>query len=288
MFVLGHLVCGHESRTFPDLALDEGEEGLAALLPDMISCHDWGYHRAWRLVGADRQADLIVAHMIGDAVVHFGDRWRGDHRKRGWAYRRMGLVTRRYDEFFTHAEHAGWRPAGRTRDSRRGWAHTLVEYSIDQWLADRRDLTRAFLAVGAAARQTERKMSWLLDLVASHAIEPSKPLATQPLRYCGALARARTPDEFHLRGLALKFGLREDAEVLDWLRGWLRAIWQAVGEEEMRQVLRDLVAALADPVGHNYPLEIAAAAKLGGPPASRWSGLSTVAGGTGERGADEP
>lgn len=287
MFVLGHLVSADEARVFPELSLGEGEQGLAAMLPDMLSCHDWGYSDGWRLCGAGIQSELVVAHMIGDAVVHYGPRWRGDRHKRGWAYVRMGQVTRRYDEFFTHAEASGWRTPGLARDSRRGWAHTLVEYSLDQWLADRRDLSRAYATVSAAATDvltgaTNGGLDWVHDLVATHAITPSKPLATQPLRYCGALSRARTPDEMHLRGLALKFQLTEHDEVLDWLRGWLRGIWQAVGDAELSQVLRDLRDAVADPVRHDYPLELAVAASLEAEPRPRWPGLVEAGGGTGE------
>src|SRR6185437_13469165 len=81
-----------------------GELGLALMLPDLLSCHEWGCPQAWSLAGAGTQADLVVAHMIGDAVVHYGRHWQGHERKRGWAYCRMGLVTRRYDEFYTHVE----------------------------------------------------------------------------------------------------------------------------------------------------------------------------------------
>ncbi|WP_205315355.1 hypothetical protein [Nonomuraea lactucae] len=247
----------HESGAFPDVALDEGELGMAAILPDLLSCHDWGYTHAWSLVGAGTQAELVLAHMLGDAVVHYGLHWQGHERKRGWAYLRMGLVTRRCDEFYEQAEQSGWREPGLLRDSRRGWAHTLTEYAIDQWLCDRRDLTTLFERVRAAALDTAADLSWVHDLVTEHVITPSKPIETQPYRYCGALSRSTRPDEFHLRGLAVKFHLAETPESLDWIRGWLRDIWRAVGEDEMSDVLRGLSDATADPVRFGYPLEIA-------------------------------
>jgi len=258
VFVLGHLVSLHESKAFPELALHEGEHGMTAMLPDLLSCHDWGYSQAWALAGAGIQAELVLAHMLGDAVVHYGVQWRGHERKSGWAYRRMGLVTRRYDEFHAYAEERGWRPAGLPRDSRRGWAHTLVEYSIDQWLADRRDLSVMHRQVKEAAEATAADLAWVHDLVAQHVITPSKPIESQPYRYCGALTRSTEPDEMHLRGLALKFQLAESPDALRWLRGWLRAIWQEVGEEEMADVLSSLARAGADPVRFGYPLEISA------------------------------
>lgn len=257
MFVLGHLITVHESGAFPELDLRDGEFGMIAMLPDLISCHDWGYSASWSLAGAGVQAELVVAHMLGDAVVHYGQRWQGHERKRGWAYRRMGIVTRRYDSFHEHAEQCGWRERGIPRDSRRGWAHTLVEYSIDQWIADHQDVASLFEHVRSSACDTAADLSWVHSLVEQHVITPSKPIETQPYRYCGALSRSQGPDEFHLRGLAVKFQLNETAECLSWLRGWLREIWMTVGEDEMLDVLKSLADVTADPIRMGYPLEIA-------------------------------
>jgi len=270
VFVLGHLISAHRSGAFPDVDLRNGELGMAAMLPDLLSCHDWGYSVSWSLAGAGPQADLVLAHMIGDAVVHFGQRWQGRDRKRGWAYVRMGIVARRFDEFHEYAERLGWRQPNLPRESRRGWAHTMVEYSIDQWISDRSDVTALFEHVRSSALDTARDLSWVSDLVEQYVIRPSKPIETQPYRYCGALSRSEQPDEFHLRGLASKFLLTETAECLSWLREWLRTIWMTVGEDEMSDVLRSLVEATADPVRFGYPLEIAdLVARLGANP-SRW------------------
>jgi hypothetical protein len=278
VFVIGHLLSLHESRAFPELALEDGEQCLAAMLPDLLSCHDWGYTEAWSLVGAGVQAELVLAHMVGDAVVHYGQTWQGHERRSGWAYRRMGLIARGYDGFFEHAEACGWRAAGLDRDSRRGWAHTLVEYTVDQWLADHHDLTAMHHHVRAAATRSLAEMSWVNDLVNTYTIVPSKPLTTQPYRYCGALARTTQPDELHLRGLALKFGLCEEPEALDWLRSWLRGIWQAVGDFEMNAVFRSLATVTADPVGHGYPLDLAALSAIPMPGDPRWRIPATSSG----------
>jgi hypothetical protein len=273
MFVLGHLVSAHESGAFPDVDLLGGEFGMAAMLPDLLSCHDWGYSASWSLAGAGTQAELVVAHMLGDAVVHYGQIWRDRDRKRGWAYVRMGVVTRRYDEFYEHAQLHGWREPDAPRESRRGWAHTMVEYALDQWLADRREVTELFERVRASASDTARDLSWVTDLVEQHVITPSKPIPTQPYRYCGALSRSQTPDEFHLRGLAVKFHLAETPECLSWLRGWLRHIWTTVGEEEMSDVLVSLSETTADPIRFGYPLEIADFVATGAAGFDRWPNL---------------
>jgi hypothetical protein len=264
------MVSLHESKAFPEFDLYHGEHGMSVMLPDLLSCHDWGYSKAWALVGAGARAEMVLAHMLGDAVVHYGERWRGQQRKSGWAYLRMGLLARRYDEFHTYAEEHGWREAGLPRDSRRGWAHSMVEYSIDQWLADRRDLSVMHQQVRASAAAVAADLSWVHALVEQHVITPSKPIESQPYRYCGALTRAAAPDEIHLRGLAVKFHLSEEPAALQWLREWLRAVWQQVGDDEMRDVFASLVRVSADPVRFGYPLEIAALATLPAGDSGRW------------------
>lgn len=262
MFALGHLHTIMESRAFDEIDVLDGNRGLVIMFPDMVGCHDWGYEHSWALAGAGLHAELIIAHMLGDAVVHYGHRFNGLQRKSGWAYIRMGIVAQGYEDFFNTAEAVGWRQPGLARDSRRGWAHTLIEYSIDQYLADRHKCDDLWAAVKAAANFTESDFTWVHELVAEHVIIPSKPIETQPARYCGALTRSTQPDEIHLRALALKFELSETPECLEWLRAQLRAVWEAVGVDEMQDVLASLSQVVADPVALGYPLRLRQTAVL--------------------------
>jgi hypothetical protein len=262
MFVLGHLRTIIESRAFDEPDVLNGNRSLVAMFPDLVSCHDWGYERSWDLAGAGLHAELVIAHMLGDAVVHYGSQYNGFQRKSGWAYLRMGLVARRYDEFFSTAEAEGWRESGQVRDSRRGWAHSLAEYSIDQYLADRYGCGQLWEVARSAASATARDLGWARTLIAEHVITPSKPFETQAPRYCGALVRAAQPDEMHLRGLAVKFRLAEHPDCVEWLRAQLRAIWMAVGEDEMETVLTSLRQVVADPLALSYPLRLREAAGL--------------------------
>ncbi len=262
MFVLGHLRTIVESRAFDEPDVLNGNRSLVTMFPDLVSCHDWGYEHSWDLAGAGVHAGLVIAHMLGDAVVHYGNRYDGLRRKSGWAYLNMGLVTRHYDEFFSMAEAEGWRESGQPRDSRRGWAHTLVEYSIDQYLADRYGCGRLWEVAQSAASATVCDLGWVRTLIAEHVITPSKPFETQPIKYCGALIRADQPDEMHLRGLALKFSLAEHPDCLEWLRVQLRAVWAAVGADEMETILASLRQVVADPLSLGYPLRLHQAAVL--------------------------
>jgi hypothetical protein len=96
-------------------------------------------------------------------------------------------------------------------------------------------------------------------------VVPSKPVASQPERYCRAVARARQPDEIHLRGLAVKFGLVETDEALDWLRGWTRGIVDSLGEAEIRAVVAEVAEVVADPAAAGYPVRLGDAAGIPDP-----------------------
>jgi hypothetical protein len=268
VYVLGHLRTVIDSGAFDESDVLGGDRSLVTMFPDLVSCHDWGYERSWDLVGAGPHAELVIAHMLGDAVVHYGRTFSGLHRKSGWAYLRMGLVARRYGEFFAVAESAGWREPGLPYDSRRGWAHTLIEYSIDQYLADQVGCEALWAAAQSVARSTALDLGWVHALIAEHVIRPSKPIESQPLRYCGGLIRATQPDEMHLRALALKFGLVEHDDCLEWLRAQLRDVWVTVGAEEMETVLASLRQVVADPLELGYPLHLHQTAVL--EQATRW------------------
>lgn len=256
MFLLGHVVTIAKAKKFPDVDLLAGEHVISVMLPDVIACHDWSYRRGWAFAGGSVFADLMCAHMVGDAVVHHGTRWKKDRKKVGWAYQHMGIVAAGYGPFFAHAEACGWRSPFAGRDSRRGWAHTMVEYSIDQWLADSEALDSLHSSAVSAAQETLQDPDWIKEVVENLGVETSKPLESQPSRYCGAIARASQPDEFHLRGLALKFGLAETDEVLDWLRCQLREVVRRIGPSEMGDVVAGLATAVASAIELDYPINV--------------------------------
>ena len=86
----------------------------------------------------------------------------------------------------------------------------------------------------------------LAPLLEELGAEVSKPFPAQPSRYLGVIARAEEPDEFHLRGLAAKLGLRQDVPVLDGLRSLLRSVIAGVDAEELDDLIRRLTTVLED------------------------------------------
>lgn len=130
----------------------------------------------------------------------------------------------------------------------------MIEYSVDQYLADTLNLDPLFIDIRDSFIALEQKLDWLGATVREFGIETTKPYPQQPLRYSGIIARARTPDEFHLRGLAAKFGLEPKDEVLSKFRNMLRAVIRSLGKEEMSRIVDDLTNVLANPATYDYPL----------------------------------
>jgi hypothetical protein len=256
MWVLGHICTTGHLKAFADIELAAGEGLFELTFPDLVNCHQWGYDACWG-IGNDRTGRLIKAHMIADAVIHLGRDWTTPGRKTGWAYRRMGVVSRLYDPFFEEAASNGMlvSPDSPRRDSLRGWAHTMVEYSLDQYLCDTRDLGAVFLALRQTFARLSERLDWVRATVDELGVYTKTPFPEQPLRYVAALTRADEPDEFHLRGLTTKFGLHETPEVLCWLRAIQRHIIEVVGGEEIEAVLAAVSEVLEDPARYHYPVD---------------------------------
>lgn len=256
MFVFGHLCTTADSRVFRKVNIQEGEGLLGLMFPDFVACHDWAYQSSWALQPDNITAQLIKAHIIEDAVIHFGPVWSVPNRKQGWAYRKMGILARSYKEFFERAARDGFllQDDSQPIDSLRGWAHTLIEYSVDQYLTDTRDLGHAFDSIRRVLGNVNQHMSWVEDTFSRLGVQPSKPFPAQPLRYASILASAQAPDEFHLRGLAAKFRLRDSEEVLHWLRQILRHVNQTVGADDMEDIIKLLTTIMQDPIQYSYPI----------------------------------
>ncbi len=253
MFILGHvLITGNDN--FKTLDVSSGEGVVMLMLPDLLSSHTWGYEQCWNIPQGTLGAKLIQAHIVGDAVIHFGPKWATPPQKIGWAYRNMRGVVNEYRNFYREAEEAGYIVDGREHDSLRGWAHTMIEYSVDQYLTDTLNLDRTFVNIRDSFAALEQNLDWLDSTVREYGIETTKPYPQQPLRYAGVICQARTPDEFHLRGLAAKFGLEPKNEVLSKFRNMLREIIRSLGKDEMARIVDELTNVLASPATYDYPL----------------------------------
>jgi hypothetical protein len=242
MYVLGHCVTAERTGLFSDAAIF-GDGLYAVMMPDYLRCHDWGYDCCFDPSAPGREAALLRSHVLGDWFVHYGgDRGRIKH---GWAYRNMGGFARVYDEFFAVAEASGLRDASRPRDSRRGFAHSMVEYAIDIHLARTGEydghLADIVARLGALGRGTGLgSRPWILATAAAigapiHAELLDRDVAS----FSGRIARSRDVGEFVLRAAIEKFGLHETDASIEHVRAYLDPGTDEIGAPAFDHVLAE-------------------------------------------------
>src|SRR5437879_1009402 len=105
MYILGHAYVSQALKSVDsDFAINDGMRAL--MIPDYADSHALAYRHAWSM-DADTCGLLIRSHIAGDWWVHFGENLEEPARRRGWAYRRMGVVARRYESFYQEAYEKG-------------------------------------------------------------------------------------------------------------------------------------------------------------------------------------
>lgn len=212
MYIVGHYVSTRLSERFSPSVLN-GDAAAALYLPDFVRCHEWGYAQCFRLSDADPAIALVKSHMLGDWWVHYGD---GEvDKRRGWAYRRMAIYARCYDEFFAAAARDGLLVSpDAPRDSVRGFSHTMMEYAIDTHLAARLSTDTFHSVQRSVARIGTTDDNWsvpaVLAFIASRGIEGSfESVAADMASFRTRAAAASQPAEFAYRAGVKKFGLHE-------------------------------------------------------------------------------
>lgn len=136
MYIVGHYITTKLTNLFSNNTLNSSY-GIALYLPDFVRCHDWGYENCFSMPTHTESQALIKAHMLGDWYVHFGP--SSLKSKRGWAYKRMNVFAKKYDIFYKEAFEKNLFLNTSSRDSIRGFSHTMMEYCIDTYLSSKID-----------------------------------------------------------------------------------------------------------------------------------------------------
>lgn len=223
MHIVGHCFVTEASGTVPPESI-RGQGIFALMLPDYAQCHGWGYTHCWKPVPVTREnldEHLMRAHLLADWFVHFGGDPR-DQQRVGWAYRQMHIFAPLYAPFFSAAQRIGARVSGPPVVSRGDFAHSMVEYCVDVYLARRGDLDRSFEQVRAAlgsvgARRGKGSMEWIRGMLAERNIE-SPDLAESVTTFREDCAAARDPEELTLRAGLRKLGLPSSEITLELMR----------------------------------------------------------------------
>lgn len=246
MYIVGHVVIA-ELAAPRTLNLDDAG-CVALMLPDIVRCHDWGYDWCLNSRPGSSAGHLLRLHMLADWFIHFG---AGATRERsGWAYRKMAVYARQYDAFFAAAAARGLR-SGPPGDSRRGFSHTFVEYSVDTWLIRNGYFEGRFAPIQGALGQVGRpqgagSVGWILDTMAAEGARSDSPdLAADALSFGDRVARSRVPEELVYRAGVKKFGLADHDASIDLVAATLDEGLARIPDDEMHLVVNEAARFLA-------------------------------------------
>jgi hypothetical protein len=212
MYIVGHFIITERSGALaPERIYGDGAAALA--FPDYVLCHDWGYERCFVSEPLSPDGIMIRAHLLGDWYVHYGEQ-TVERKKIGWAYRRMGVYARRYDEFFAGATRLGLRDNVPPKDSVRGFSHTMMEYTIDTFLAEQGEFNSQFDAVRGALKKLGGEEGigsgpWIDETIRREGVAVSTAdMAADITSYSTRVSKSTRPSEFAYRAGIKKFGLR--------------------------------------------------------------------------------
>lgn len=246
MYIVGHCVITDLSKPGPfDLY---GSDSIALMLPDVVRCHDWGYERCLKERPSSIAGQLIRMHMLADWFIHYGD---GVVRERvGWAYRKMPVYTREYDAFFSTAA-ARDLHHGEPADSRRGFSHTLIEYSIDTWLVRSGYFDGCFDSVRDAlgrigCEQGVGSLPWIRETMNAEGIESDSPdVAADATSFADRVARSSDPQEFVYRAGVKKFALKDCGASIDLIADTIDNGLRKIPNDEIRGIVDQAARFLA-------------------------------------------
>jgi phosphoglycolate phosphatase-like HAD superfamily hydrolase len=246
MYILGHLLLTTAmSSVDRDYAVERGIRAL--MLPDFADTHAFAYTHAWERAG-DTDSRLIRSHIAGDWWIHFGDNLTDAAWRRGWAYLKMGVVSRRYEEFYAEAFARGLTGTAEPNDSRRGWAHSMLEYSVDTYIARTGVLDDTFEAIRDQLGSLSMHADEVRTMFASQQVLPwSQAVWSNAGDYSTRVALSQSPEDFAVIGAAGKFGLDYSPEAREFVRSYQSAVVENIGADEYDMVIdamHDFVAAV--------------------------------------------
>lgn len=246
MYVIGHAYLTEQVRGV-DLEYSTGQGARALMLPDFADSHAFAYTHAWEPRSTDADSRLIRSHIAGDWWIHFGDEVVAPARRRGWAYLRMGVVARQYETFFRQAFELGLRDDATPNDSRRGWAHSMLEYSVDTYLCQRGRMDAHFDSLRRELGNLAGHHGEVRAMFEQQQVDRwSRRTWHHAMDYSLRVALAETPEDIAVIGALGKFDLDYSPEAREFLRGYQRQVVAAVGADEYEDILRHMARFVYD------------------------------------------
>ncbi|WP_339431385.1 MULTISPECIES: hypothetical protein [unclassified Pseudomonas] len=239
MYITGHCFISDGCKLWS--SQDIYGEGVGYItFPDYARGHDIGYQQCFIPRQRSESQELAVSHLLADWWVHYGP---GDERARkGWAYRKMGIFSKLYDEFFATAESRGMRNPLIERDSYRGFSHTMVEYSIDTWISRNQPVERYFRTVqqGVSAIDT-RQLAQNLGFMADKFDMDGQVFRHDLQSFQERVGRAGNTGEWVLFAGLKKFGLAQSPQSLSLLASCIDRGLAQISDQDMTSMLGECI-----------------------------------------------
>ena len=246
MYVIGHAYLTDQVRGV-DVEYSTGQGARALMLPDFADSHAFAYTHAWDPHSTDADSRLIRSHIAGDWWIHFGDDVVSPARRRGWAYLRMGVVARRYETFFRQAFELGLRDTEVPNDSRRGWAHSMLEYSVDTYLCQRGRMDAHFESLRRELGNLADHHQEVRTMFEQQQVDRwSRRTWGHAMDYSLRVALAEDPEDIAVVGALGKFDLDYSPAAREFLRGYQREVVAAVGADEYEDILGHMARFVSD------------------------------------------
>lgn len=238
MYIVGHALTVTGTIVDADELLETGLRAL--MLPDYADSHSYAYSRAWFADG-DPEGRLIRGHIAGDWWIHFGEDISRPAVRRGWAYKRMGTIVEYYQEFYTRAYELGLSHSSIPNDSKRGWAHSFVEYSVDAYICRYMFDDRLYQAVRDQLGDIAGHMGEVKSLFATQSVnDPNNTQWTSALDYSRHVSLASTAEQYSTLGLVRKFGLVPSSASIAFVEHYINIIIERIGRPEFDDVVQSI------------------------------------------------
>jgi hypothetical protein len=164
----------------------------------------------------------------------------------------MGFFARQYEQFFEVAAQRKLRPTGIPADSRRGFAHSMMEYVVDTHLCLTGRVDDAFSDIREGLSGVGRKggpgsLAWVSRTMEAEGLSSESCALEGDLLSFGERVEASTrPEELAYRAALKKFELASSEESLHYVSDFVQRGRAEVGSRS----IEDLVRAASEFIGH--------------------------------------
>ena len=261
MDTLGHCYVAELSGEFSSADIYT-RQFLTMLIPNIFHCHDWAYKH---ILSLDSSCSTVVeplplfrevkTHLIADWIIHYGSDWSSLEKKKcGWAYSKMGLSARSYQEFYAGLISSellldsAVLPEDWNKKKRLDFHHSAVEYALDIIIADHFSSVSHFKALQdffsvMAPSEDEKQFLKLLATLNDMEFDSDRDIEIWRESFQETLDSVRLAGcaaDIPIYGFAKKYGLNMSHDALTQARGFLYSIVDDIAPQEAFELCRSI------------------------------------------------